>query len=166
MKKNNNIPDFKVPEGYFETFEDRLFSKIEEENFPKSAGFKVPDSYFKDLDERILKTVTISEKPKKVIPLFPKKYYGYAAAIAACLLIGFTIFNNESNQSGLDALQLAAIDTYIEDGNLNFDLYDLTTYIDDKDIKDIDFNTQQFSDNALEDYLLENLDAETIINEQ
>lgn len=166
MKKQKNIPNFKVPEGYFETFEERLFSKISEENFPKSAGFKVPDTYFENLDERVLTAVTNSEKPKKIIQLFPKKYFGYAAAVAACLLIGVTIFTNNDSDSSLDALQLAAIDNYIEEGNLNFDLYDLTTYIEDKDITDIDFGSQQFSDGALEDYLMDNLDAATIINEQ
>ncbi|MCZ4318325.1 hypothetical protein O4H26_04920 [Aequorivita viscosa] len=166
MKKQKNTPNFKVPEGYFETFEERLFSKISEENFPKSTGFKVPDTYFENLDERVLAAVTSSEKPKKVIQLFPKKYFGYAAAVAACLLIGFTIFTNNDSESSLDALQLAAIDTYIEEGNLNFDLYDLTSYIEDKDITNIDFEAQQFSDDDLEDYLLNNLDAATIINEQ
>tara|TARA_R110002050_G_scaffold293864_1_gene451004 strand:- start:436 stop:936 length:501 start_codon:yes stop_codon:yes gene_type:complete len=166
VEKENNIPNFKVPEGYFETFEERLFSKIAEEKFPKTTGFKVPDAYFEKLDERVVASVT-EVKSGKVINLFPKKYFGYAAAVAACLLIGFTLFTSPANDSSsLDALQLAAIDTYIEDGNLNFDIYDLTSYIEDKDIKDIDFEMHQFSEDNLEDYLIENLDAATLINEQ
>ncbi|SRX55731.1 hypothetical protein [Aequorivita sp. CIP111184] len=166
MKKEENIPDFRIPEGYFETFEERLFSKISEENFPKSAGFKVPDSYFDNLDARVLKTMNASEKSQKVISLFPKKYFGYAAAIAACLILGFTIFNTDTSKSTLDTLQLAAIDNYIEEGNLNLDLYDLTSFIDDEDIKAVNFETSQFSDQALENYILENMDEETLINEQ
>lgn len=165
MKKENNIPDFKVPEDYFETFEERLFSKMAVESFPKAAGFRVPETYFEGLEERVCKTV-ILEKPKKVIPLFPKKYFGYAATLAACLVIGFAIFTNNPDQSSLDALQLAAIDTYIEEGNLNLDLYDVTSYIEDADISNIDLDVEQFSESALKDYLLENLDAETIINEE
>ncbi len=165
MKKQNNIPNFKVPEGYFETFEERLFSKIAEENFPKTAGFKVPDTYFEKLDNRVVASVSV-KNPGKVIKLFPQKYFGYAAAIAACLLIGFTLFTNNASNSSLDALQLAAIDNYIEEGNLNFDLYDLTSYLEDKDIQEIDFEMQQFSEDNLEDYLMENLDAATLINEQ
>lgn len=166
MKKQKDIPDFKIPEGYFDTFEERLFSKIAEESFPKHTGFKVPESYFENLEARVSNKVIDSEKTKKVIALFPKKYFGYVAAIAACLLIGFTIFNNKTGQSNLDALQLAAIDTYIEEGNLNLDLYDLTSYIEEDDITNLDFKTQQFTDKALEDYLLENFDVETIIDEQ
>jgi hypothetical protein len=166
MKENKNISGFKTPENYFDDFEKRLFNRISEEKFPKSAGHKVPDGYFENLEDRVLKTVINSEKPTKIIPLFPKKYFGYAAAIAACLLIGFTLFNTKTDNSSLDSLQLAAIDTYIEDGNLNLDLYDLTSYIDDEDITDLNFENQQFSETTLENYLLENVDEEILINEQ
>jgi hypothetical protein len=172
MKENKNTTGFKTPENYFESFEERLFSKISEESFPKSAGHIVPGGYFESMEERVLKTVINSasapgrEKTTKVIPLFPKKYFGYAAAIAACLLIGFTVFNTKTDNSSLDSLQLAAIDNYIEDGNLNLDLYDLTSYIDDEDITDLNFNDHQFSESTLEDYILENVDEETLINEQ
>ncbi|CAM3492565.1 hypothetical protein [Aequorivita lipolytica] len=166
MKKEKNIPDFKTPKGYFETFEERLFSKIAEEKFPKSRGFKVPKNYFDKFEESVIGKLNVSEKPTKVIPLFSRKYFGYAAAIAACLLIGFNIFNQKTDNSNLDALQLAAIDTYIEEGNLNLDLYEVTSFIDDEDIANLDFDTQQFTDAALEDYLLENLDTEIITNEK
>lgn len=165
MKKDKNISGFKTPENYFERFEEHLFSKISEGNFPSSAGFKAPDGYFDTLEERILKTVIISEEPIKVITLFPKKYFGYAAAIAACLIVGFMVFNNKTDNS-LDSLQMAAIDTYIEEGNLNLDLYELTSYIDDEDITNLNFENKQFSDKALESYILENFDEESLINEQ
>ncbi len=118
------------------------------------------------MEVQVIKTVTASEKPAKVIQLFPKKYFGYAAAIAASLIIGFAIFNTNSDNSNLDSLQLAAIDTYIEDGNLNLDLYDLTSYIDDEDITDLNLDNHQFSETTLENYILENVDEETLINEQ
>ena len=166
MKREKNIPNFSIPEGYFETFEKRLFSKMAEENFPKTAGFKTPEDYFEKLETRVLKEVSALEKPNKVIPLFPRKYFGYAAAIAASLVIGFSLFNTTSNTSSLDSLQLAAIDTYIEEGNLNMDLYDLTSYIEDEDVPDIDLDAKYFSDSSLKEYLLENIDTETLINEQ
>ncbi|MDC8000439.1 hypothetical protein POV26_05290 [Aequorivita todarodis] len=166
MKENKNTSGFKTPENYFESFEARLFCRISEENFPKSAGHKVPDGYFEQMEDRVLKTVFHSEKPAKVIPLFPKKYFGYAAAVAASLLIGFTIFNTETDNSSLDSLQLAAIDTYIEDGNLNLDLYDLTSYLNDDDITDLNLDFQQIPESTLKNYLLEQLDEATLINEQ
>lgn len=165
MKRDKNISGFKTPENYFEDFNVQIFSKIEEENLPKSAGFKTPKGYFENLETQVLKTLVTSEKPQKVISLFPKKYFGYAATLAACLVIGFAIFNNKTSKTNLDALQLAAIDTYIEEGNLNLDLYDLASFMDDEDIKEVNFESKQLSDNALENYILENVDEETLINE-
>ena len=66
MKKDNNIPNFKVPEDYFETFEEQLFSKISEEKFPKTNGFAVPHNYFESVEERVLNAVNSSEKATKV----------------------------------------------------------------------------------------------------
>jgi len=166
MKKNKKIAGFKTPENYFENFEMQLFNKIEGENLPKSAGFQVPENYFESLEQRVLNTVPASEKPKKVISLLPKKYFGYAAAIAACVVLGFTIFNTNPSKSTLDTLQISAIDNYIEEGNLNLDLYDLTSFIEDEDIIELDFKNKQFSDKAMENYILENLDEETLVNEQ
>ena len=166
MKKENNIPNFKVPDGYFETFEEQLFSKISEEKFPKTNGFTVPQNYFENLEERVLNTVKNSEKSKKIIPLFPKKYIGYAAAIAAFLIIGISIFTNATAEQNLDTLQWSSINSYIEEGNLNLDLYDLTTIIDDSDISGIEVQKWELSQSALEDYLFENINTEILINER
>lgn len=166
MKKENNIPNFKVPEGYFETFEEQLFSKISEEKFPKTNGFTVPQDYFGNFEERVLKFVYNSEKTTKVIPLFPKKYFGYAAVIAACLIIGFSLFTNTTNEQNLDTLQWSSIDSYIEEGNLNLDLYDLTSMIEDSDISGVEVQKWELSQSALEDYLFENIDSEILINER
>lgn len=165
MKKEKNIPDFKIPESYFETFEERLFIKISEENFPKSTGFKVSDGYFESLEMQVLKTIETSGKSQKVISLFPKKYYGYAASIAACLIIGFAVFNSTRENENLDALQMAAIENYIEEGNLNLDFYDVTTFINDEDIANLDLGKQRFSEASLKNYLLENMDENTLIDE-
>jgi hypothetical protein len=167
MKKDKNISGLKTPKGYFENFEERLFSKINEDKFPKTTGFNTPDGYFETLEERVLKTAKPSEKPAKVIPLFSKKHLGYAAAVAACLLIGLLVFKNKGvSNSGLDSLQLTTIDQYINDGNLDMSLYDISDYISDKDISDVNFKTQQFSETELENYLLENIDDETILNQE
>ena len=166
MKKENNISNFKVPDGYFETFEEQLFSTILEEKFPKSNGFVVPEDYFENLEEGIIKALESSKKEVKIIPLFPKKYIGYAAAVAAFLIIGLTIYSNKIDVQNLDNLQWSSIDSYIEEGNLNLDLYDLTSIMDDSDISGIEIQKRELSLSALEDYLFENLDTEILINER
>lgn len=165
MKKEKHIPDYKVPKNYFETFEDRLFTKIATKDFPKASGFSVSAEYFENLEDRVLKTIHFSEKKPRVIFLFPQKYFGYAAAIAACLIIWFAVFNHQTKKTTLDALQMAAIDSYINEGNLNMDLYDVTTFIDDNDINDINLEEQQFSEATLKSYILENMDEEPLIDE-
>ncbi|WP_026449708.1 hypothetical protein [Aequorivita capsosiphonis] len=166
MKKEHNISKFNVPEGYFKTFEEQLFSKISEEKFPKTNGFTVPPAYFENIEERVLKTVESSEQSKKVIPLFPKKYFGYAAAIAACFLIGFSLYTNTQNDQNLDSLQWSSIDSYIEGGNLNLDLYDLTSIIDDSDISGVEVQKWELAESDVKDYLFENIDTENLTNER
>ena len=73
MKNKKNYNGFNTPKDYFEDFEERLYSKISEENLPKESGFKVPEGYFEQLDSEILKHVEPFIKETKVIPLFSKR---------------------------------------------------------------------------------------------
>lgn len=167
MKKNNNISGFKTPQNYFDDFEERLFQKIEEEQFPKSSGFKVPDGYFKNLDGRILKSVTQSNstEKKKVISLIPKKYFGYAAAIAACLLVAIQVFTPQGEHPNIDSIKISMLDKYIEDGYLNMNLYELTNYFEASDISGLHIDLELIPEGVLESYLKENMDGTTLISE-
>ncbi|WP_310994130.1 hypothetical protein [Aequorivita marina] len=165
MKQKNNIPHYKVPEDYFKDFEEQLFSKVLEEKLPKINGFSVPKGYFEAYEERILDAVTVSEKPTKTISLFPKKYFSYAAAIAACMIIGLSIFNTATERQNLDTLQWSAVDTYIEEGNLNLDLYELTTMLEYSDISGVGNENWEISQDDLEEYLFEDIDSEPLIEE-
>lgn len=169
MNENLKISGFKTPENYFENFETELFIRLEEERFPKSSGFEVPTGYFDSLEEIVLQKVNKKENPvydkSKVISFFPKRYYAYTTAIAACLLVAVTLFNSQQDVSNIDTIQIGLIDKYIEEGNLNLDLYELTSYLDADDIEIVDFDNQYFSQNTLEDYLLENTEEEILIEE-
>lgn len=167
MKREDfKISGFKTPENYFENFEENLFSRFEENNFPKSTGFNVPNGYFESVEMKVLDSCSTSEEKTKVIPLFPRKYLRYAAVIAACILIGAFIFNSVENKSNIDSIQIGLIDKYIEEGNLNIDLYDLTTYLEPQNIEIYDFNNLQISETSLKRYLLENTDEEILYDEQ
>ncbi|HLW30807.1 MAG TPA: hypothetical protein VKX40_01005 [Aequorivita sp.] len=164
MKKENKIQGFKAPEDYFENFEERLFYKIAEENFPESSGFKIPENYFADLENRLLAVVEAPKTKSKVIPLFRTKHIAAVAAVAASLIIGISIFKNPDTNTTIDSLQLATIDNYIDAGNLNLDFYELTSYISDEDISNLDMQHLQLEDAEIEAYLFENT-SETILNE-
>lgn len=148
-----------MPENYFDHFEARLFAQIESEKFPKSTGFIVPENYFSRFDAPIIKN-----EGTKVIAL-SKKYIRYAAAIAAVLIIGITIFKIAQKESAIDTINISAIDRYIDEGNLNMDLYDLTSYLESRDIPINDFENQYFAEATLEDYLLENMDEELLLDD-
>jgi hypothetical protein len=169
MKDNLKKSGFKAPENYFENFETELFIRLKEEKFPKKSGFEVPDGYFDSLEttllEKVNKKEVLSNETGKVISLFPKRYYAYTAAIAACLLVAVTLFNSKQNVSSIDTIQIGLIDKYIEEGNLNLDLYELTSYLEVDDIEIVDFDNQYFSQNTLEEYLLENTDEEILIDQ-
>jgi len=164
VKKENKIQGFKAPEDYFENFEERLFYKIAEENFPESSGFKIPENYFADLENRLLAVVEAPKTKSKVIPLFRTKHIAAVAAVAASLIIGISIFKNPDTNTTIDSLQLATIDNYIDAGNLNLDFYELTSYISDEDISNLDMQHLQLEDAEIEAYLFENT-SETILNE-
>lgn len=164
MEKKTNTYPFNTPKNYFDSFEDRLFEKIKEEGLPKTSGLKVPETYFAEMEQRMLDVATKDESIK-TIPLFPKKYFGYAAAIAACMAIGLTFFNQTDKSLTLENIKLSMIDKYIEDGNLNLNLYDLTDYMDDNEISRIDLQSINISDGVLENYLLENMEDDILMDE-
>lgn len=157
MKQNPKISGFKTPDSYFENFEAGLFAQLNSEKFPKSNGFKVPEGYFETLENTIITKVSTTKKSSKVISIFSKKYVGYAAAIAAILIVGIMLLNFNRGQSNLDTIQIGLIDKYIEEGNLNMDLYDITTYFETNEIPLEDFETHHLSQASLKSYLLENI---------
>ena len=165
MKRKNNIFPFKTPQDYFANFEDRLFAKIEEDQFPKSSGFKVPEAYFDNMEHRMLAISTADDRIK-TISFYPKKYFGYAAAFAACLILGIFAVNQKADNLTVENIHISMVDKYIEDGNLNLDLYDLTSYLEDGDISGIKFEALKLSEVALENYLLDIMQGDIMMEDE
>jgi|SRR5699024_8030631 len=155
MTSKKHITDFKLPEDYFNDFEDQLFLKIDEESFPKTTGFRVPDGYFYKLEDSVFDKIR-REKNPPIIHLIPRKVLLYASAVAACLIIGFSIFPSSQSHSNPENIHLSVIDHYIEDGNLDMDLYDVTHYL--RNLEDFDLDIENFliPDETIEEYFFEN----------
>ena len=72
---NNNLsnisnPEFGVPEGYFEQFEDSVFARLSEEKLKTmvdSPGFTVPKDYLASVEEKVLNRLHVDQQPVKVI---------------------------------------------------------------------------------------------------
>ena len=166
MKKdklhNINSTGFKTPEHYFDTFEDRLFDRIEQEDTVKGieeTGFKVPDGYFDQLDESIIGKLNTEEPP--VIKLPSRKTFYYVAGIAASLMLMLAIYINSTK----DEISVEMVETYFQDSDL--DSYELAELLLDAEILEEDFTVieTEFDEDNLESYLLENTDIESILQQ-
>tara|TARA_R110002124_G_scaffold5301_1_gene33147 strand:+ start:154435 stop:154935 length:501 start_codon:yes stop_codon:yes gene_type:complete len=166
MKDQKHTHGFTTPKDYFESFDARLLQRLSEENMPKESGFKVPPKYFESFEGRLLKRIDNLEETAKVRPLFGKRTMIYAAAIAACAVMIFSVFNFQKNSNtDINELQLSNIESYIEDGNLDFSALDIVAFIDDDQLSSFSFDDAFLSEENIEEYLLENLDSTSLLTE-
>lgn len=157
MKEKKHISSFGVPDNYFSTIESRISLRIAEEKFPKSAGFCLPQNYFDTLEPRLEKRLTGAAHPK-VRQFIPNRMYTYAAALVACLILVFSLVKSPHSPNDIEAINLSAIDHYIEAGNLDIDLYELINYLSDADEFNFNVETSLLTESAIEEYLFMNLD--------
>jgi len=170
MKKEQTIKDtkFKIPENYFQNFNDELLIRIIEENLKDRYGnnnpFTVPENYFNLFS---VKLETKTNKTGKVIQIL-KPYLSIAAGILLILGLWQVILTNTNN----DNITAETIDT-INNNTLNFDnieLADLSEtvddYIDNEDVYDVvnsEEDTEQeielnASEDEISDYLIDYAD--------
>ena len=118
--KENRLPydktgGFKVPEDYFQGFEARMMSRIadEEKSFGDSP-FKVPDNYFAQFSDNLFEKLENPPKRGKVIPLFNRKIWSYAAGVAAIAAIFFSsLIFNDNTELGFEDLEITAVESYL-----------------------------------------------------
>ncbi|MBS9463812.1 hypothetical protein KIM67_15435 [Flagellimonas sp. 389] len=159
-KKNT----FNTPEGYFDSFHERLMDKIEdgeikeaEASIPKSDGFSIPKGYFNSFDQKVMDKVY--QKTVKVIELksYKKFYYG-AAAIAAIFIMIFGItWNNEPKVDFAD-LASAEIDSYFDTTDFGLSSYEIAEIIEVEELEINDILETALDKENILDYLNENVD--------
>ncbi len=118
-------------------------------NSPKiETGFKIPENYFEEFENKIMNQ--ISEEEIKVIPIFRKKNYWYAA-VAAVFVLGISIpmYLNFSQKN-----------TIVNDNYLTYnyieDLEDIEKYLTDDDIVALEKSIIIYDDqmkNEIEEYI-------------
>lgn len=163
MKKNHKNK-FKTPEGYFDSFHERLMDKIDQEEaspegsiIPKTDGFGVPKEYFKDLPEKILSK--IDQKETKVVQLKSyKKFYYSAAAVAAIFLVIFGLTWETSTSIAFEDLASAEIDAYLDTTDLGFTSYELAEVVAVDEITFNDVLENQLEEEKILEYLDENVE--------
>ncbi|GGK19891.1 hypothetical protein GCM10007962_12540 [Yeosuana aromativorans] len=152
---------FKVPETYFKDFEDTLLSELNLKDKVSATGFQVPEDYFESLDESIYSRAS-KNKQGKVIDLVSFKRTAYTVAVAASLVLMFSVFFNKKEPLTLDSIETASIENYILNEDLETtDIASLFSNVDASNLNDMDVN---LNSDSLEDYLLENLDVDDLIS--
>ena len=159
MEEFNKNNPFRIPEGYFEDFNDRLMDTLSEEklNIPKEGGFAVPENYFDSVHGKILTKTETGET--KVIPLNSyKKYYYAAASIAAVVLVIFSLNRNTQEAPTFEDLAVSDIENYFETNEYDLSAYEIAEVIplDELEINDILAN--RFEEEQVLDYLDENIE--------
>ena len=162
--KNINSTGFKTPESYFDSFNDKLMNKIEEEtplNQISEHGFKVPSNYFKSVEDSIIQSVS-KQKNSKVNNLFTWRTATYVTGVAASILLIISIFNNTvTTNISFGDIETTAIENYISEENYtNIEIASLLT---DEELSLDNFTENTFIDASLEDYLLEQPTIEDLL---
>ena len=161
-EKLHNIKStgYKTPDDYFESFDEKIFSKLNIESpldSIKETGFKVPDNYFESFTDAIL-----DKKESKVIQLFSKTNLIYISSIAAAILLLFnlSIFDNKPTFGNLD---IETVESFIEDENISS--YEIAALLTEEQIEENIIIDYSFSEDNIEEYLLDNADIEALMIE-
>jgi hypothetical protein len=157
--KRKNLKDiqnsgFKVPVDYFQNFENSILSQASLNEKFSDSGFTVPQGYFDAVEEQILSQVSLKE-PVKVIPLISKKAVFYVSSIAAALVLMFSVINFNSGID-IDSIETASIENYLNNEDIYSD--ELIALLNDTNFLDYSFNDISFSEEAIEDYVNDNLE--------
>jgi len=158
--KNINKTGFKVPENYFEDFQEALLSELKLKELCANSVFKVPENYFETLDDKILKAVK-DQKETKVIKLFSWKKIAYTTPIAASVIIMLGILFNKNSSLSIDKIETASIENYILTEELESN--EMASLFSNEDLSDISFTNNNLNPETLEDFVLDNLEIEEII---
>lgn len=171
-KKNKHSTGFKIPEGYFDEFEVRMFDTLKEERLPKDSGFTVPKDYFEAVEAKILRTET-NTTWKVFRNGTPKNKHAHRktvlytlAGIAAVLAVVLSLNPlGTHNAVSFDGINATALSAYIQDGALDLTAEDLARYLQNEDLNAIVAPSEEISEESLSDYLFNNLDDNTLLLE-
>ncbi|WMI64528.1 hypothetical protein RBH94_10695 [Aestuariibaculum sp. YM273] len=153
---NINNSGFKVPENYFDTLEDRLFTQAKLKASADSSGFTMPENYLNTLEDNILSQVSEKETAK-VIPLFSRKNLLYASSIAAAITLLFTL-SIQNTKPMLDGVDNETVESYLL--NEDIDLYEIASTLTAEDLAKENFKEVKIDETTFEDYILSDVDLE------
>jgi len=143
---------FETPNNYFETFEEQLLRNIKLSETVEKSGFKTPEDYFETFEDKFQQTFE-KQNNTKVIALFNWKQVASVAAIAACLLLMFTLFYPQQDDLAFEDIETVAIENYLDARDYSTD--DFAALISEETLSKKNFINQDIDEAQLENYLLD-----------
>lgn len=164
--KKNNKNGFGVPEGYFDTLEDRIMEAVSRNGkIPEQDGFEVPSGYMDRTEDKIMSAIKGKDKPvrRKEVPAYTLRDIAYTiSAVAAAVVILITVFQvdfsspeHHTVNNSMANIHPEEIEFYIENNMLPLHPQDITEMLDTTDLNAISFS--DIEDEELIAYLEENL---------
>ncbi|MGV6831568.1 MAG: hypothetical protein ACWA5P_08425 [bacterium] len=167
MSKKLDIKNtgFETPKNYFDSVEDSVLAKLKTEKLKElvtNTGYEAPKEYLSNIEDSVLDK--LSDKPVKVISLNVKRMLYSVASIAAILVLYFAVFNS-GNNSSLDSIESEVVERYFIDNGIDSD--ELASLLTEEDLEsmNLDLFDEDLSTETLEDYILENIELETILEQ-
>ncbi|SNR42892.1 hypothetical protein SAMN04488009_1628 [Maribacter sedimenticola] len=154
---NKNKHPFKTPEGYFDSFQDKLMAQLSDDHvaIPKDNAFKVPDNYFENFNEKLTKKLS---EDTKVIPLFPiKKVIAIAASVAAIALVFFGYQWNNVEDVNFSDLANTDIEAYFENTEFDLTSYEIAEVLPFTDAEYSNMLSLPIDNENILDYLSDNI---------
>lgn len=156
---------YKAPDNYFDSFDERLLKSLDANkrmSTIKISGHTIPDQYLENLDDQILSKVSNNDKPK-VVQFISWRKMAYTSAVAASLILMFSLIFNTSEDITFDSIETSSIENYLSEGN--FTSYELASLLTEDELNANGFTDTTISESSIEDYLLENASLEDLIIE-
>lgn len=152
--KQQSRDGFKVPENYFENFQEQLGKRLSAKD---SDGFSVPEGYFESFGEKLEQRLT--ESPGKVRKLRPR-LLAWGSAVAAAIIL-FVVLQPGSQYTSptFSDLADAEIESYLEVGYEDLSAYEWAENFPPESLSAEDLIEVEPAEEQLLDYLDQDPDA-------
>lgn len=165
--KNKN---FRIPEGYFETLENRIMDAVitttkKESTLPKhqETGFKVPEGYFDSFEDRLFEKIETATKSTKVRNLFNNEVFYYIAGTAAVFVaILTTLFTVPAPNGGFEDVHVTTLESYLYE-SLEWSNSELSHYLSEEEAYAAPADHTEIDFEAVYEYLNENVEEPSIL---
>jgi len=155
-ERDSQRKGFHVPDNYFESLDDKLMSRINQDS---KKGFRVPENYFTDFE---VKPPKVSEQDGIVRLKRPqvKRLIWIAAAASVLLFFGINYTSNDPSKLDWNELNQSEIVSWIESDLSGLDAYDLAEAYPEAELSETTISNEELNtylnEIELDDILYEN----------